>query len=170
MATTRQPMALVVEDDADSRSWMLAVIAKYQPRFVTEVSETLMDALTKLRGHYYDVVLLDLRIPGVPSDNPGFGVEVVKAASPKSSIVVITGAGDETREMSIQKGAYAWVQKGQESMSPSRNLAEILGQAAEHGLFNLFQGDLKELKDILAKMEKLAGSGEREIPPSLRLT
>jgi DNA-binding NtrC family response regulator len=67
------------------------------------------DALNALKHESFDVVLLDLRMPGMD----GMSVlEAIKKASPRSEVVVITGYPTvESAKEAVRLGAYDYLAK-----------------------------------------------------------
>ena len=102
-----QPKVLVIDDDETVRR-------SYQRSLQTvrcdvEAVSNGEDALRALACKSFDVVLLDLRMPGMD------GMTVLKAArktAPDSEIIVITGYPTvETAKQAVQLGAYDYLSK-----------------------------------------------------------
>jgi len=104
---TKQPKILVIDDDETVRR-------SYQRSLQTvrcdvETAANGEDALRALARHPFDVLLLDIRMPGMD------GMAVLKAAkqtSPASEVVVITGYPTvEGAKEAVQSGAYDYLAK-----------------------------------------------------------
>lgn len=104
---TSQPKILVIDDDETVRR-------AYQRSLQTvrcdvETAATGEDALRVLAQRPFDVLLLDMRMPGMD------GMAVLKAArqtSPHSEIIVITGYPTiEGAKQAVQLGAYDYLAK-----------------------------------------------------------
>lgn len=67
------------------------------------------DAIAHLKGQFYNVVVLDIRLPGMD----GWEVlEHIKRESPNTRVIVITTSEDEdTRENALRRGASEFLEK-----------------------------------------------------------
>lgn len=67
------------------------------------------DAITHLKGQFYNVVVLDIKLPGMD----GWEVlEHIKRESPNTRVIVITTSEDEgTRENALSRGASEFLEK-----------------------------------------------------------
>lgn len=66
------------------------------------------DGIQKIRKNQYDVVVLDLKLPGIS------GIEtmrVIKAERPKLPIIFITGHGNSDMQEELPQGAFEYLQK-----------------------------------------------------------
>jgi signal transduction histidine kinase len=72
--------------------------------------ESAREAIAKLAGEPFDVILLDLSLP----DSEGLATfERIRAAAPSVPVVVLTGLADETTAMAIvRRGAQDYLVKG----------------------------------------------------------
>lgn len=102
-----QPKILVVDDDE-------VVRRSYQRSLQTvrcdvQAVSNGEDALQAVREQNFDVLLLDLRMPGMD----GMAVlKAVKQTSPRSEVIVITGYPSvETAKQAVQLGAYDYLAK-----------------------------------------------------------
>ncbi len=103
---------LIVDDDELDRKLVRLVLAKAvnQIQFTSDGAETLAQAMGKLSGGSYDIVLLDLNLP----DSRGnVNVEKVFNLVPDVPIVVLTGLDDEDAGLeAIRSGAEDYLVKG----------------------------------------------------------
>jgi DNA-binding NtrC family response regulator len=104
---TTKPKILVIDDDETVRR-------SYQRSLQTvrcdvETAANGEDAIRALTDHPFDVLLLDMRMPGMD------GMAVLKAAkqtAPDSEIIVITGYPTiEGAKQAVQLGAYDYLSK-----------------------------------------------------------
>lgn len=98
---------LVVDDDeVVRRSYARTLAGDY---YDVEMAWNGVDALQVMQQHPVDVVLLDLRMPGMD------GMTVLKAIKekwPESEVVVITGYPEvETAKEAVALGAYDYIAK-----------------------------------------------------------
>ena len=95
---------LVVDDDPQIRRIMRAVlVAKRYEVIEAECGE---DALKLIRSEKYDLVLLDINMPGIT------GIEVCKEARTSSDIpIVMMSAGEESRAKALDAGANDYLKK-----------------------------------------------------------
>jgi DNA-binding NtrC family response regulator len=101
------PSVLVVDDDAGIRETMLDILTL--EGYTVEVASEGGEALQCYRRRRYDVVLLDIRMPGMN------GVEVLRALKqidPAARVIMITGyeVGDLAVQ-AMQEGAEAVFRK-----------------------------------------------------------
>jgi DNA-binding NtrC family response regulator len=98
---------LVVDDEEVVRQAYLRTLAG--ERCSVEAASDGADALRRMREAPYDVVLLDLRMPGMN------GLDVLKAIKqswPASEVVVVTGyPGIDTAKASVALGAHDYLAK-----------------------------------------------------------
>jgi len=104
---SEQTKVLVVDDDeVVRRSYQRSLQAAH---YNVEAVFNGEDALQALQDHPFDVVLLDLRMPGMD------GMSVLKAIKqewPKSEVVVITGYPTvESAKEAVRLGAYDYLAK-----------------------------------------------------------
>lgn len=104
---TTQARVLVIDDDATVRRAYQRSLQTVRCDVDTAASGE--DGLRILAGRPFDVVLLDLRMPGMD------GMAVLQAAkqtSPASEIIVITGYPTvETAKQAVRLGAYDYLAK-----------------------------------------------------------
>ncbi|WP_461832697.1 sigma-54-dependent transcriptional regulator [Aquifex sp.] len=95
---------LIVEDDRNLNRLMEK---KLREKYSVESAERGEEAEKKLKERYYDVVLLDIRLPDMD------GLELIERFSGDGTkFIVITGYGDiRTAIEAIKKGAYDFIQK-----------------------------------------------------------
>ncbi|MBI5378710.1 MAG: response regulator, partial [Nitrospirae bacterium] len=101
------PKALVVDDEPDMR-WLLARVLRDQGLEVA-TAEDGQAALAQIARELPDVILLDLKMPGLD----GLQVlEQAKAADPHMSVVIITAYGDLCSAVQAMRlGAYDYLTK-----------------------------------------------------------
>jgi len=104
---TRKPDILLVDDEEVVRHSFSRILSGAQCNVETAWSGE--EALRAMERHPYDVVLLDLRMPGID------GLAVLKSIKdrwPASEVVVITGFPSlETAKDSVRLGAYDYLAK-----------------------------------------------------------
>ena len=99
---------LVVDDEED----ICSMFAKWleQEGFTVKCVLSGKKALRLIEKNFYDVVFLDIVMPGVPADDV---LEKIRKISPKTKIVAISGQliDHDLREAALQKGASDILQK-----------------------------------------------------------
>src|SRR5204863_9063313 len=93
---TANQKVLIVEDDQEIRTLLVEILE--QASFEVDSASEGLDALEKLKQTVYDIVLTDLRLPGME------GEEIVCQARtryPDLIIIVITGHGDITSAVNV---------------------------------------------------------------------
>jgi CheY-like chemotaxis protein/anti-sigma regulatory factor (Ser/Thr protein kinase) len=117
------PTALVVDDSPVDRHRVGSLLEKL-PGWSSVGAADGREALTVLEGQLPDVILTDLRMPGM--DGLAL-VEEVKGKYPSVPVIVVTAFGSEDIAiLALERGAASYV--------PKRNLARRLGQTVEHVL------------------------------------
>jgi len=138
---------LVVDDEKVARK-SLADILRLEGYEVTEV-ETGAKALETLEGEDIDLILLDIRMPGMD------GIEVMQKASelsPDTEIIMLTAHGSmESAVESLRFGAHDYLIK---PSSPQEILSSVAGALARHAeaqrkrlLLGQMETSLQQLKD-----------------------
>ena len=107
MAQKSQPKLLFVDDEEELVS---AVVERLEIRGIEGVGVTSGDeALRLLQREHFDVVLLDVKMPGVN------GLDVLRTitrAYPDTKVILMTGHGSaEDIELGLRLGAAACLQK-----------------------------------------------------------
>lgn len=117
---SRKPDILIVDDEEVVRRSFSRILdgAQCRPDAVASGDE----ALRAMERHPYDVVLLDLRMPGTD----GIGVlKAIKSKWPESEVVVITGYPSlETAKESVRLGACDYLAK---PLGPEELIGAALG-------------------------------------------
>jgi DNA-binding NtrC family response regulator len=102
------PAKVLLLDDEVEFGSALAERLRLRDYDATAVSQA-EDALTFIRSDPPDVVLLDLRMPGMD------GIEVlkiIKQINPSIEVIMLTGHGDtQTVEQGMKSGAFQYVMK-----------------------------------------------------------
>jgi CheY-like chemotaxis protein len=98
---------LVIDDEVAVNNNIRKILAKKD--YQVDQAVTKEEALAKIRAHSYNLVLLDLKIPGVK------GLELLKAVrdnNPSAKVIIITGyASIETAVESARMGAVDYLPK-----------------------------------------------------------
>ena len=147
---------LIVDDDKSIRDVLVEALASIHVE--TEAVESGLEALLRLGDRHFDLVLLDLRLPGVP------GMDVlreVRNSSPETPVIVITadsGVGSVVETM--QAGAAGFIVK---PFVPD-DIRSAVMKALDHNLQERLSDDSYQDHIRLAKgslMERrLAAAGE----------
>jgi two-component system, NarL family, response regulator len=174
-ARSNAPITLIIADDhAVVREGLSAMIARQPDLTVVAEAENGVRALALWRAHRPDLLLLDLRMPGLD------GVAVireVRAADPKARIVILTTYDDdEDIYLGMQAGAKAYLLKdipreellrciravhaGENCVHPS-----IAAKLASH--MNVHRLTDRELQALAAIA---AGASNKEIARALSIT
>jgi len=164
MHDEHRPNILIVDDEEGARESLELICEDY---YDTELAEDGLLALELIQKRRFDVVLLDIRMPGLD------GIETLKRirAFDKSIGVVMVSAADFAREAtsSIKHGAYDYITKPYE---PEHILDAVEGALKERSLElpahrpasdDIFKvGDVrivsrsKAMRDVFVVIEKVA--------------
>ncbi len=145
---------LVIDDELGIREGCRRALAPVG--YNVEVAETGATGLRKLRESSFDLVLLDLMMPGMS------GMEAlgrIHEIDPEIVIIIITGyATVEAAVQTIKKGAYDFISKP----FTSDDLILVVNQGLEHRRFSLetkrlqaIEEEAKELSRAKTELEKL---------------
>ncbi len=91
MASVDTPRILVVDDDREFQRSLLKIF--YKAGYQVNVASDSVQALAVLNRRHYDLVVLDLKMPGKS------GLEVlreIKTTTPDSKVIIVTAFGDST--------------------------------------------------------------------------
>lgn len=98
---------LIVDDEAAIRSSLLESLSS--EGYDAEIAESGEEALAKCHGAVYDLVVTDLRLPGVD------GLEILKALRNQGNatpVIMMTAYGDmDTALEAMNSGAYRFIPK-----------------------------------------------------------
>ena len=115
---------LVVDDEAGIRLQLTAILI--EEGYSAEAADSGDEAIEILRNHHFDLVITDLRMPGID------GMELlrqVKEDYPNTIVVMITAQGSERIAVeAIKVGAYDYIPK---PFLPEEMLA-VIARAVEH--------------------------------------
>lgn len=100
---------LIVEDETSIRNVLVNIISEESPQYEVHAAEDAKRALELLKEHDFDLMLSDIKMPGMD------GIELLERVvilQPECTVVMISGHGDiETAVDSIKKGAYDYISK-----------------------------------------------------------
>ena len=145
--------ALIVDDDAEMRQ-SLAVLLE-RSGWSTEAVGTAQLALSKLETSAPDVVLSDVRMPGMS------GLELLGEMSKRSAppLVLISAHGDIPMAVdAIQNGAYSFLEK---PFEPRRLLTVLKHAAEQHRLSDMTKRMREQLVSLSGLDRVLLGSDLR---------
>src|SRR3990172_5673649 len=145
---------LLMEDNPGDAEWMTRAMAKASTRFEVDRVTRLSDALTKLKGNHYDIILADLSLP----DSDGLET-VVKIQSDACHVlmIVLTGlASDEVALASLDQGAQDYLVK-------DRVTSEVLDRAIRHAIGPKQNAEMRRLLAQLEASEELLEKKNRRL-------
>jgi DNA-binding response OmpR family regulator len=98
---------LIVEDDEEMRALLKDVIE--EEGYITDSVNNGSDAFRKLANESFDLIITDIRMPGLT------GLDILpgmKKLQPKAPVIVITAFGSEViQRRSFERGASAYLEK-----------------------------------------------------------
>lgn len=157
---------LIIDDERAIRSTLADILMneKYQ----VDQAENGEIALEKLKENTYDVILCDIKMPGID------GIEVLEKAMgiTDTPIIMISGHGTiETAVESIKKGAYDYIEKPPDlnrllitirnAMDKSTLITETKKLKKQVGESWQMVGESDELNEIKAIIERVAPTEAR---------
>lgn len=158
-----QPTVLVVDDDRDLRQVVAESLESHG--FAVAQAGDVADALARLEGYAYDVLVIDLRLPD------GDGMDVLGSALaryPEIASVVMTGAGGVSDAVqAIKRGAVDFLMKPFELSRLAQLLREALSEdspnapmtSRDSGVtlqYERIVGTSKEMQRIFATIDRVA--------------
>lgn len=102
---------LIVDDEAELRRSLVTILTQTLPQVEVSVieAETGLEALEKFAAHDFDLVLMDVRMPGMD------GLEAlakIKEDDPRTFVVIMTAHSNLSDAVrAIRDGAYDYVEK-----------------------------------------------------------
>jgi DNA-binding response OmpR family regulator len=149
-------LVLVVDDEATMRR-SLADILRLEGYHV-QMAESGEEAIQRLKNETYDLILLDLKMPGMS------GVEVLRFAagiSPETQVILLTAHGSlESAIEALRLGAQDYILK---PSSPEMILASV-AKALKSRVENLQNQEL--LSRLESSVQTLKGNKETDLPVS----
>ena len=124
---TQLMTALIVDDEAELRKSVISVLRTSMPYIHFQVDEASdgLEALSKYKGGDWDLVLMDVRMPGMN------GIDTLKAIKdhdPRTFVVLMTAHSNVADAVAaVKEGAYDYVEK---PVQPQK-LIEIVTRANE---------------------------------------
>lgn len=118
---------LIVDDEAELRRSVISILKTAIPdvEFVIDEASTGREALDKVRGHNFDLVLMDVKMPEM---NGLEALAAIKEHDPRTFVVLMTAHSNlQDAVTAIKDGAYDYVEK---PVNPQR-LTEIVRTCLE---------------------------------------
>lgn len=109
---------LIVDDDRI----ILSILTKFLQKagYQTDVAETSREALEKVKNQYYDVAIMDIKLPDMEGTDL---LLIMNRTSPRTTKIMMTGfASKENRDKSLNRGADAYLVK---PIAPQQLLSTI---------------------------------------------
>jgi DNA-binding response OmpR family regulator len=103
--TAHVPALLVIDDDRVIRETLQQVFSKTYDCDISDGSEHVLEGLDTRE---YDAIITDVSLPGVD------GLQILKrvrARHNKTPVIVISGNGDEFKDLFLEMGAFAYITK-----------------------------------------------------------
>ncbi len=117
--------ALVVDDERDFATGIARLLAHRFPDWTFATRASADEALAELENDEYDIVLSDLRMPGVSGQQL---LTTALARDPSLTVIILTGYGSvETAVAALKEGAYDFLTKPIDR----EQLARVVGKAME---------------------------------------
>jgi DNA-binding NtrC family response regulator len=151
---------LIVDDDAEFRSHLIEVLR--EEGYETDSVSSAKDALAKNQAVTYDVVLLDLMMPGMSGSD---ALLEIRKRHPRTKVIMITAfATVENAVDAIRRGASDYISKPFKIHELLTTIRRVLEEARfEEGMKKLnFEQVLKSVASpIRRKILKLLRAGGR---------
>ncbi len=149
-----RPHVLIVDDEPDFARGLSRLAAELFPEVVVAQAFSGAEALDCLRAQRVDVLITDLRMPGMT------GLQLVPMALEQDadlSVVVLTAHGSiETAVEALRAGAYDFVAKPVEP----EQLARVLGKGLERSRLLAENRRLRDVVSLGTGRDDLVGQGQ----------
>jgi DNA-binding NtrC family response regulator len=100
---------LIVEDEQRVRNVLVSIISEENTSYEVDEAEHGKAALDLIQANDYDLVLSDIKMPGMDGMELLERIQILK---PETTVVMISGHGDiDTAVESIKKGAFDYISK-----------------------------------------------------------
>ena len=127
----RRPRVVIIDDDTRVASTLGDFVRAMMPQCSVETASNGEAGLAAVRRERPDLVLLDLRMPGID------GVEVVKRVRDIDAgiaVIMITGAGDlADASAALASGAQAYLHKPVDLQQFKQLVSDVLGESPSPG-------------------------------------
>lgn len=124
-----KPRILIVDDEPDVRERLISFISR-KVDCLTEEAQDGWEALEKLKNGHFDLVILDIKMPGLS------GIDVLREAakfSAKTRFLAISGYDShDVASEALKAGAMDFISKPQTPESIALKVREILEAIAEN--------------------------------------
>ena len=148
------PRVLLVDDD---RAFRRSTSALLEPEFEVVGAEDGAAAVRALEGGDFDLVMMDVRMPGIQGVDL---VEVLRSRGEGVPILMISGFGSvDTAVRALHVGADDFLTKPvepEELISRARRLIEERPRIGEGGVGSRIQGRTPAIRDVVADVERVA--------------
>ena len=119
---------LLVEDDDGDAELVTWALRRQERSYLIDRAATLEECLAICRQTEFDVILLDLNLPGVSAFE---GLKQVRQLGPGPVIIVLTGFDDPSAvEQAIQAGAQGYLNKNVGANELGRAISSALAGGA----------------------------------------
>jgi signal transduction histidine kinase len=154
-AAAPKPLVLVVDDEYGPRE---SIAFTLSAEFAVETAERAADALAKLRGKPFAVVVLDIRMPEMDGIR---ALEEIRKVDPLVSVVMLTGYGTLlTAQQAMVAGANQYLRKPPDVTE----LMEAVRKQADGARLRRHQARLAgEVREMNAALKREIESNEPQI-------
>ncbi|HQQ01912.1 MAG TPA: sigma-54 dependent transcriptional regulator [Bacteroidales bacterium] len=160
------PRILVVDDERAIRK-TLREILEYE-KYIVDEAQNGQEAIEKVQSNDYDVVLCDIKMPGID------GIEVLEKVQEQGEtpVIMISGHGTiDTAVEAIKKGAFDYISKPldlnrllvsvRNALDRSKLLNETRNLRKRVFKNNQIIGESEAIKNVLAMIERVAPTNAR---------
>nr|WP_298996770.1 sigma-54 dependent transcriptional regulator [uncultured Allomuricauda sp.] len=150
------PKILIVEDDTAFSQMLSRFLTKH--RFAVTATVTLKEAISQIKGTFFDIILSDVRLP------EGDGVSLlstIKKESPQTQIIMMTGYAEvQTAVKAMKKGAFDYISK---PFTPESILQIINDALTKKESDSIEEEDKRVTKAASSKTDFILGDSEKTI-------
>lgn len=147
---------LIVEDDSRQRKVLKLILLR--EGYDVQTAEDGESALQKLKESFFDVVITDIRMPGMTGKKL---LEEINAIDPELPVIIVTAYGEigDAVKMVVHKGAFYYLEKPINNEQLKSEIRRALKSKVEDEMDKVRKsekiGDKYEFKELIGKGKKM---------------
>lgn len=157
--STHMPKVLVIDDELGPRE-SLRILLKME--YEVLVADSVLRGLDLLAKHHPDVVIMDIRMPGMTGIE---GLREIRKLDADISVIMLTGFGAlETAQEALRLGASDYLKKPFDTKEIMEVVRQNIRRTAHQRRRSTMEGQLQELNQrletVVARKDRMSSLGE----------